>query len=89
MIYLKMNQKKKKSEPAKIENKVETKVFSVDEEEKKENKKVEAKEVKKETKEEKVDYSTMTVSELKKLAKEQGVSGYSTMKKDELISSLK
>ena len=71
------------------ENKVETKVFSVDEEEKKENKKVEAKEVKKETKEEKVDYSTMTVSELKKLAKEQGVSGYSTMKKDELLASLK
>ena len=71
------------------ENKVETKVFSVDEEEKKESKKVEVKEVKKEAKEEKVDYSTMTVSELKKLAKEQGVSGYSTMKKDELISSLK
>ena len=37
---------------------------------------------------EEVDYSSMTVSELKKLAKEQGVSGYSTMKKDELISSL-
>ena len=46
------------------------------------------KEVKKETKKETVDYSKMTVSELKKLAKEKGVSGYSTMKKDELISSL-
>ena len=44
---------------------------------------------KKETKkEEKVDYSSMTVTELKKIAKEKGISGYSTMKKDELVSSL-
>ena len=34
------------------------------------------------------DYASMTVSELRKLAKEAGVNGYSTMKKDELISSL-
>ena len=39
-------------------------------------------------KEEKVDYSKMTVAELKKIAKEKGISGYSTMKKDELVSSL-
>jgi small subunit ribosomal protein S2 len=39
-------------------------------------------------KEEKVDYSKLTVAELKKIAKEKGISGYSTMKKDELISSL-
>lgn len=46
-------------------------------------------EVKKETKvSEKVDYSKMTVVELKKLAKERNITGYSTMKKDELVSSL-
>lgn len=65
------------------ENKVETTVYTVDEEDKNE-----VKELKEEVKEEN-DYDSLTVSELKKLAKEQGVSGYSTMKKDELISSLK
>ena len=74
------------------EIKVETKVvelddFSEEETEEKPAKKAKKEEVKAEVKEE-VDYSSMTVSELKKLAKEQGVSGYSTMKKDELISSL-
>ena len=83
------------------EIKVETKVVELDDfkeenkevkkETKKENKEVKQetkKETKKETEKETVDYSKMTVSELKKLAKEKGVSGYSTMKKDELISSL-
>ena len=74
------------------EIKVETKVvelddFSEEETEEKPAKKAKKEEVKAEVKEE-VDYSSMTVSELKKLAKEKGVSGYSTMKKDELISSL-
>ena len=69
------------SKPAK-EIKVETKVVEFDDfsEEKKENKKVE--------KTETPDYANMTVSELRKLAKDKGVAGYSTMKKDELISSL-
>jgi len=35
------------------------------------------------------DYSKMTLTELKAVAKEQGIKGYSTMKKDELIANLK
>ena len=70
---------------AKAEKKVEKKV-----EAKAETKKVEKKETAKEPKtEEKVDYSKKTLAELKAIAKEQGVKGYSTMKKDELISNLK
>ena len=36
-----------------------------------------------------VDYSKMTVAELKELAKKQGISGVSTMKKADLIAALK
>ena len=48
------------------------------------------KEVKKvkETKEEKKDYSKMTVAELKNLAKEKNITGYTTMKKAELVAAL-
>ena len=82
--------------------KIETKVVEFDDEEVIEEKVEEEKPVKKVSKkavekvekvkeevvEEKTDYSKLTVAELKKIAKEKGISGYSTMKKDELISSL-
>lgn len=54
---------------------------------KEENK--ENKPVKEETKNEVKDYSKMNLTELKALAKEQGIKGYSTMKKEELLANLK
>ena len=59
------------------EIKVETKVVNLDKEET----------AKEETKEE-VNYNDMTVAELRTIAKEKGINGFSSMKKDELISSL-
>ena len=46
-------------------------------------------EVKVEVKEDSKDYSKMTLAELKAVAKEQGVTGYSTMKKADLLSNIK
>ena len=46
------------------------------------------KETKKETKSEDKDYSKMTLAELKSVAKDRGIKGYSTMKKDELLAAL-
>lgn len=67
--------------------KEETKKTTKKEEVKKSSKKEETKKATK--KEEKVDLSSLTVSELKKMAKDKNINGYSTMKKAELIDALK
>ena len=78
---VKVNEEAKKEE-VKLEKKNETNEANIE--------KVE-KPVKKEkaVKEEKIDLTKLTVVELKKLAKDKNIEGYSKMKKDELISSLK
>jgi large subunit ribosomal protein L20 len=58
-------------------------------EEKTEKEEKVVKETKVSSKKEKVDYSAMTVAELRELAKTKKISGYSTMKKAELIDALK
>ena len=68
--------------------------FDNKKEEVKESKKVEAKAEAKEEKTEKKatvkeDFNSKTVSELRELAKEKDIKGYSTMKKAELIDALK
>ncbi len=61
----------------------------VKEEVKKEVKTTKKEEVKEEKADETVDYSSMTLADLKKIAKEKGIKGYSTMKKADLVDALK
>lgn len=57
---------------------------------KKETKKIEKAEIKTESKkQEEIDLSKKTLAELKAMAKDRGIKGYSTMKKDEILASLK
>ncbi|MBR3490062.1 MAG: 30S ribosomal protein S2 [Bacilli bacterium] len=82
--------KKEVVKEEKVEEKKETKKVA-----KKVEKKEEVKEEKKTTKkaatkkEEKVDLSTLTVAELKEMAKTKGIEGYTKLKKAELIDALK
>ena len=74
----------------KVESKTMEDLVKTEEKAPKNEKVVEKNEIKKEVKEEKTtDYSEMTLTELKAIAKDKGVKGYSTMKKDELIENLK
>ena len=72
----------KNFKPNKFENK--EKSFK-----KNEKKEVKTEEVKKEEKKEEVSLDKMTVAELRELAKEKDIKGYSTMKKAELLDALK
>jgi len=75
----------------KKEEKKEEKKVSKKEEKTEKVEKAPVKEVKEEVKEEKkevVDYSSMTLADLKAKAKEAGIKGYSTMKKAELVEVL-
>ena len=59
------------------------------EQQKEEKKTPEKAEVKEEIKEEQEDLNTKTLTELKAIAKDKGIKGYSTMKKADLVTALK
>ena len=84
---VKVNEEAKKEE-VKLEKKNETNEANIEKVEKPVKKEKVVKE-EKAVKEEKIDLTKLTVVELKKLAKDKNIEGYSKMKKEELISSLK
>ena len=78
-----------KEEPKKEVKAEKTEKVEEVKEEKVVEEKAEVKETKKAAKKEaKVDYSAMTLTELKAVCKEQGIKGYSSLKKDEIIELL-
>ena len=78
-----------KNRPKKDSKESKEEVKNVEKETKTEEPNKEVKPVKKEKAEEKIDLKKLTVVELKQMAKDRNIEGYSKMKKDELISSLK
>jgi small subunit ribosomal protein S2 len=88
--YLTDEDKAKETAKAERHEKVtEVKATEKVEEKVAEEPKEEVKESKKEKKETKKDFSTLTLAELKEIAKEQGIKGYSKMKKEEILEALK
>ena len=94
------DKKETKKATKKVEKEVKEEKVEVKEEAKEEKKAVKKTTTKKETakkettkketkKEEKVDLSKLTVAELKEMAKEKGIEGYTKLKKAELIDALK
>ncbi len=82
--------KGKKEEKINLEEVLETEEIPVKDLQKEVETPVEvAKKAPKKEEKSEVDYSTMTLTELKALAKEKELKGYSTLKKDELINKLK
>jgi len=80
----------KEDKPVKNEKKEFKKSEKKEKETKKEEKEeVVEEEVVEEVKEDTLDFDSMTLTELKEYAKQEGIKGYSKMKKDELLAELK